>query len=68
MNSIARMQFEHEDLNDDEEEQDLLRKRSITFGFSAMLDSIVNNERSHVGYARLEPAENQGIKRDRVST
>lgn len=62
------MQFEHEDIENEEEEEDLaLRKRSITFGFSAMLDSMVNNERSHVGYARLESAEkNQGIKRDRV--
>ena len=47
------MQFEHEDMEEDEEDQ--LRKRPITFGFSAMLDSIVRNERSHVGYTRLEP-------------
>lgn len=59
------MQFEHEDMEEDEEDQ--LRKRPITFGFSAMLDSIVRNERSHVGYTRLEPdAGESRIKRDRV--
>ena len=47
------MEFEHEEYEGAEE----LEKKSITFGFSAILDSIVNNERSHHGYTKLEPEE-----------
>ena len=53
------MEFEHEEISEDE-----MEKKSITFGFSAILDSIVNNERSHNGYAKLEPNESQ--RRDRI--
>ena len=61
------MQFEHEGLEDEEaaKQEEKLRKRTISFGFSAILDNLVGNERSHLGYAKLEPEEPR-IKRDRV--
>ena len=55
------MQFEHQDSGQAEE----LQKRSISYGFSALLESVTNGKRSHVGYTKLEPEEPR-IKRDKV--
>ncbi len=59
--------MDYEPDGDIEMSEEQLRKRSISFGFSAMLDSIIGSERSHVGYTKLEPEESR-IKRDRVRT
>jgi hypothetical protein len=70
-----RMDFEHEDMlkkcrendNSDAEAEEELKKRSITFGFSTMLDSIIGQDssRSHTGYSKLEPEQPRN-RRDRV--
>ena len=58
------MEFEHEHFENDKKEE-LRNKKSIAFGFSAILDSIANDKRSHHGYTKLEPEEPK--QRDKVS-
>ena len=57
------MESEQEDYENGEEEEELKSKKTITFGFSAILDSIVMDKRSHLGYTKLEPEE---PKREKV--
>ena len=57
------MEFEHEHFENDKEDA-LRNKKSIAFGFSAILDSIANDKRSHHGYTKLEPEEAK--QRDKV--
>ena len=56
------MESEQEEYDNDEEEQELNSKKTITFGFSAILDSIVMDKRSHLGYTKLEPEEPKSEK------
>ena len=57
------MESEQEEYENGEEEEELKSKKKITFGFSAILDSIVTDKRSHLGYTKLEPEE---PKREKV--
>ena len=57
------MESEQEEYENGEEEEELKSKKTITFGFSAILDSIVTDKRSHLGYTKLEPEE---PKREKV--
>ena len=57
------MEFEHEHFQNDKVDA-LKNKKSIAFGFSAILDSIANDNRSHHGYTKLEPEEAK--QRDKV--
>ena len=61
---VRKMEFEHEHFDNDKEEE-LKNKKSIAFGFSAILESIANDKRSHHGYTKLEPEEPK--QRDKVS-
>ena len=57
------MESEQEEYENGKEEEELKSKKTITFGFSAILDSIVMDKRSHLGYTKLEPEE---PKREKV--